>query len=324
MRGRARHHVHSAFSPLGRKMDDFRARCPGAPARYRETSERSGCCGGAARPTPPGLSYKIRAWWGRRQWRGRRRRRSSSNVLVVRSLLGETTPPPSLAARGKGFPRGPCAAASCRSFCWRSSSAKRRGGRPPRCRRPERLRWPRCTRVATTGRWVSVRRAPVLGGTSQSQGAGLSAFLGPGYGGWLCSDLSTQTSPFSQNSTPPFPILESCQRLGSCGLVPWSFPALFTLPQCIRAGAQLSKTPDPKQRRSPSLRTYPTPPLIRHCSVGEQRWEAGSPSASIQPGIRDSDLRELGLRLCVGQSHRWGTRDRRACSGFQICSVSSA
>lgn len=237
---------------------------------------------------------------------------------------GRQHPPPSLAARGKGFPRGPCAAASCRSFCWRSSSAKRRGGRPPRCRRPERSRWPRCTRVATTGRWVSVRRAPVLGGTSQSQGAGLSAFLGPGYGGWLCSDLSTQTSPFSQNSTPPFPILESCQRLGSCGLVPWSFPALFTLPQCIRAGAQLSKTPDPKQRRSPSLRTYPTPPLIRHCSVGEQRWEAGSPSASIQPGIRDSDLRELGLRLCVGQSHRWGTRDRRACSGFQICSVSSA
>lgn len=120
---------------------------------------------------------------------------------------GERAVRPASPRRSKGFPPGPCAAASSRSSCWRWSSARRPGGRPLRCRRAEGPCWPRCTRAATTGRWVSVRRALVLGGISQPKGPRLpisQLFWGPALGSGFALIFLPKHQPRSPK-TPPHP-----------------------------------------------------------------------------------------------------------------------
>lgn len=161
-------------------------------------------------------------------------------------------------------------------------------------------------------------------GPARRRGPVSQRFWGPAMGAGFALTFLPKQARSPKTRPHPSPSWKAVSSSAAAGwsLGPFPLSSLFrSVPEPARG---FPKHPNPKQRRSPSLRTYPTPPFIRHCSLREQRWEAGSPSASIQPGIRDSDLRELGLRLCVGQSHRWGTRDGRARSGFQICSVSGA
>lgn len=252
--------------------------CRDAPARCRETSERSGLR--RRSPPPPRLDFRIK--WGPAAAAALLRgpARAASTARRAHSA-------PCLAARSQGFPPGPCAAASCRSSCWRWSSARRPGDRPLRCRRRETPSWPRCTRAATTGRWVSVRRAPVLGGTRPPQGAGSPALsvwgarlqglglLPPFYPGVILVRPELHST---------LPRAESPRVPRGCGLAPGPFRALFPLPRRARAGARLPETPSPARRRPLSLRTYPAPPFIPHGSLLEQLWGARSPSATLSSG----------------------------------------
>lgn len=196
-KGRGTPYTQPFHHSAGRRMV-FGDGCRDAPARCRETSERSGLR--RRSPPPPRLDFRIK--WGPAAAAALLRgpARAASTARRAHSA-------PCLAARSQGFPPGPCAAASCRSSCWRWSSARRPGDRPLRCRRRETPSWPRCTRAATTGRWVSVRRAPVLGGTRPPQGAGspaLSVSGGPASGAGFAPAFLPRRHPRSPR-TPLHP-----------------------------------------------------------------------------------------------------------------------
>lgn len=168
-------------------------------------------------PSPrPGFYIKSGPRRRLRQRRGRRsrRRRSCSEVGSSRRCsAGRARSLPSLTSlsrRSEGFPPGSCAAPSSRSSCWRWSSARRPGDQRPRCRWAEGQCWPRCTRAATTGRWVSVLAARVVRSRAlRAQPARgvlsphLSAFSRPGSGVWVRSQPATEApTAVSPNSTP--------------------------------------------------------------------------------------------------------------------------
>lgn len=181
------------FPPSAGKWMIFGDCCPKAPARCRETSERSGPWEKSPPPpSPPRPGSRIKS--GPRGGGG-----SAGAAAAALSESGSSrhrsvgrAHSAGLTARSEGFPPGPCAAASSLSSCWRWSSARRPGGRPPRCRRAQGPCWTRCTRAATTGRWVSVPRAPALGGTPARR-----------------CDLSTPLSPGSTPSPSPCPSWEA-------------------------------------------------------------------------------------------------------------------
>lgn len=198
-------------SPLGGKMDGFRAVAP-AP-RHRETSERSGePPGGDTRPPPPALHAPYPARPGlhispaRRLTRRsrRQRRRRFCELRVLEALRGENalSAQPSRGARAP--PAGTMRSARSRSSCW-LVSARRPGdpAAPVTAGRAGALAkmYARPTPQAGAG---GVPRARVPGG---QPAAGASPHLrrscGSASGSWVCS-ASTQTPcPWHQGGRRP-------------------------------------------------------------------------------------------------------------------------
>lgn len=213
-----------------------------------------------------------------------------------------------LSARSKGFPPGPCAAASSLWSCWRWSSARRPGGRPPRCRRARGPCWTRCTRVATTGRWVSVPRAPVLGGT-------------PALGRRLCTPLSPSSTP---PPAPP-PPCRSREAVGPRAASACVAVLSLSPPSSRGRPGRLSQKADlPSQL--PRASSYPEGSLVSHGSVLERRREPGPRARPRAPGFRPPGA---GRGLRPGRSAKpqvWepvlGSRvSRRAHPGCRLLSA---
>lgn len=259
-------------------MDDFRERLSRRPqlAIGRRQSAPV-CCGGAPSPPSSGLSYKIGAWWRLQQWRGRRRR-SFSEVLVQRSLvLGDgalSTQPrraleglPSRTMRGRELPLVLLALVLCQ--------APRGPAAPvPEARETVLAKmYPRGNHWAVgecPARTSPRRDRPVAGGrlpVSQRS-------WGPALGAGFALTFLSKHARSPQIRPHPSPSWTAGWALGPV-------PLSFLFPGCTRADAQFSKTPNPTRRRSPSLRTYPTPPFILSVNNFGKR---GSPSASRSPG----------------------------------------
>lgn len=170
-------------------MDGSPGRHPGARLAMgrRQCAQVPG--GRAPGPSRAGFLYiKSGASSSLQQWRSKRRWQRS--LPPVAAPLGQRAL--SFTESPEDFPPGPCEASSSHFCCWRWSSARRPGGQLLQCPQAqvEGLSWPRCTRAAATGLWVSVPRVrspssyPQREGTSA--GGNLSPQLGILLGSWAC------------------------------------------------------------------------------------------------------------------------------------------
>lgn len=160
----------------------------GSPGRHpgaRLAKGRRQCAlvpgGRAPGPSRAGFLYiKSGASWSLQQWRSKQRwQRSFSPVAAPlgQSALSFTKSP-------EDFPPEPCEAWSSHFCCWRWSFARRPGGQLLQCpqAQAEGLSWPRCTRAAATGLWVSVPRVRSPSSYPQREGTSAGGNLSPQLG----------------------------------------------------------------------------------------------------------------------------------------------
>lgn len=300
----------------------FGDRCPSAPARSRETSERWGRRWRTPLRPRPGLHIKS----GRRGGcssgavgggGGGAPLRSRSSRL---SSAVEAHSPPSLAAalrglpagtmRGRDFPLILLALVLCQAPRGPAAPVSAGGGTLLAKMYPRGNHW-------AVGE-CPARSSPA--GTSQPRGPvspslSFSAALRWGLG--FAPTFPLRRQPRSPK-TPPCPSV-SREAVGPSAASGWSlgpFPLSSLPPQDTRASAQLSKIPavrgDHPPSASPSTPFYPSNHNpVWHCSLPEQFWGAGSPSASRSPGPA------WRLRLYPRQSHRCGTRGAAPPLGFK-------
>lgn len=160
----------------------FTGQASGSPARYRETSVRSGPGWKSPRPLPRRLPlYKVR---GLVESAAVALEAAVASAPFLLSLLRLGQRALSFTESPEDFPPGPCEASSSHFCCWRWSSARRPGGQLLQCpqAQAEGLSWPRCTRAAATGLWVSIPRVRSPRSYPQREGTSAGGNLSPQLG----------------------------------------------------------------------------------------------------------------------------------------------